>query len=87
MAEIKLNQSFTDEVEAFRTSSLDIQELVLVNPISAGDLSLETVNAYQDRLHRIRGIMLQFRLLTQKDAKDMDDLATKLNAADHSCSW
>lgn len=81
MAEIKLNDSFTAEVSAFRASG-DQLDQVSVNSVSVGDLSLPTVDAYQDRLFKIRTLMIKFQLLTQKDANDMDALAYSLRATD-----
>ena len=48
-----------------------------------GEHSLPTADAYQDRLFKIRNIMLLFGILVKKDAKDMDDLAARLKAADN----
>lgn len=81
MAEIKLNDNFMVEVNAFRASgeALDQES---GSSVSTDYLSLPTVDAYQERLHRIWTLMIKFRLLTQKDAKDMDALATSLRTTD-----
>ena len=81
MAEIKLNNSFTDEVNAFRASGGQLDQ-VSANAASGGSLSLPTVDAYQNRLSKIRMLMVKFRLLTEKDAKDMDALAASLRTTD-----
>lgn len=86
MAEIKLNEGFKGEVEKFRASGEELSNSVVINTISTGDLSLPTVDAYQDRLFKIRNIMLLFGILVKKDAKDMDDLAARLKAADNTGS-
>ena len=81
MAEIKLSNDFTNEVQAFRTSGEQLSSAPI--PIaSAGELSLPTIDAYQERLVRIKSIISQFSQLTNKDAKDMDALATRLRTAD-----
>ncbi len=84
MAEIKLNEGFKDEVEAFRSSGESLSNSVVINTISAENLSLPTVDAYQERLFRIRNIMFLFSALVNKDAKDMDDLAARLKVADNT---
>ena len=81
MAEIKLNENFAAQVDAFRTSAAGLDKVV-VNSVSADGLSLPTVDAFQDRLFKLRLLMVEFEQLTKKDAKDMDDLAAKLKAAD-----
>lgn len=81
MAEIKLNEGFTAEVEAFRDSGERLNTSG-VNSVSAEGLTLPTVDAYQDRLFGIWKVMFLFQLLTKKDAKDMDALAERLRAAD-----
>lgn len=81
MAEIKLNDGFTAEVEAFRSSGEAI-DTVSINSISTGDISLPTVEAYQERLFRIWRVMFKFYILTRKDAADMDKLTATLKAAD-----
>lgn len=81
MAEIKLNESFTTEVAAFRAAG-EALDTVNVNSVSAGDISLPTVDAYQDRLFKIWKVIFKFELLTKKDAADMDALAASLKAAD-----
>lgn len=83
MAEIKLNDSFSEQVEAFRASGGNLDK-VSINSISSGELSLPTVDAYQERLFRIRTLIIKFELLTKKDASDMDALATCLKTADLS---
>lgn len=83
MAEIKLNDNFAAEVSAFRASG-DQLDLVSINSIHVDDLSLPTVEAYQDRLFKIRTLIIKFQLLTQKDANDMDELANSLRETD-SC--
>lgn len=83
MAEIKLNNNFIAEVSDFRASGEQLDQ-VSVNSISVGELSLPTVDAYQDRLFKIRKLMIKFQLLTQKDAKDMAALADSLRTADAS---
>lgn len=83
MAEIKLNDSFAAQVNAFRASGGDLDK-VSINSISSGDLSLKTVDAYHERLYKIRNVMIKFELLTKKDAADMDALASRLRAADQS---
>lgn len=85
MAEIKLNDSFAEEVSAFRASG-DKLDQVSVNFITAGNLSLPTVDAYQKRLLKIRTLMVKFQVLTEKDAKDMDALASSLQETDASGS-
>lgn len=82
MAEIKLNDSFEAEVQAFRATGEDLDS-VNVGEISTSGLSLPTVNAYQERLYRIRVLVGYFMLLTKKDAKDMDELALRLKTADN----
>ena len=81
MAEIKLNDGFSAQVEAFRAAGQNI-DMNCANSVSTEGLSLTTVEAYQDRLDKIWRVMTWFRLLIQKDAKDMDALAAKLKAAD-----
>ena len=83
MAEIKLNEGFTAEVSAFRESA-DQLDVVSVSSVSTGGLSLPTVDAYQDRLLRIKTLMIKFQALVQKDAKDMDALANSLRTTDAS---
>ena len=81
MAEIKLNDGFAAEVDAFRAPGAEFNT-VSINSISAGGLSLPTVEAYQNRLFEIWKLMVKFEVLTNKDAKDMDALAASLKAAD-----
>lgn len=81
MAKIKLNDSFAEEVDVFRSAGATL-EPISVSGISAEDVSLPTVKAYQDRLYDIWGVMRKFYLLTKKDAADMDKLAATLKAAD-----
>ena len=85
MAKIKLNEGFAAEVEAFRSAGEAINKVVL-DSVSTGDISLPTVEAYQDRLYRIWRVMLKFYFLTKKDAADMDKLAATLKAADIASS-
>ena len=82
MAEIKLNDSFTAEVDAFRASGESLDTVNVYSVVSVGELSLPTVNAYQERLAKIWKLMLQFSVLKKKDAADMDALAATLKAAD-----
>lgn len=81
MAEIKLNDSFAAEVDAFRASAgkLDTGN---VYSASTGELSLPAADAYQERLFRIRRLIIQFGILVKKDADDMDALAGRLRSAD-----
>ena len=81
MAEIKLNEGFTKQVESFRTAGENVDS-VNVYSGSVSGLSLPTVDAYQDRLFRIQRIMILFRCLVKKDADDMDALSARLKAAD-----
>ena len=83
MALIKLNDGFQAEVSAFRSAGAVLDP---ADPSSGttGGLSLQTVDAYRDRLSQISQLMMEFRALTQKDAKDMEELAARLNAADNS---
>lgn len=81
MAEIKLNEGFKAEVDAFRSAGEAINTVGL-DSISAEGISLPTVEAYQDRLYKIWRVMLKFYFLTKKDAADMDKLAATLKAAD-----
>ena len=81
MAEIKLTEGFAAEVAAFRASREQLDQ-VRVETISAGGLSLPTVDAYQKRLHQIWQIMVLFEALVKKDADDMDALADSLRATD-----
>ena len=81
MAEIKLNETFTAEVEAFRAAGAEL-DAVKTYTISSGGLSLPAVSAFQECLSSIGLAMFQFALLVEKDAKDMDALAAKLRAAD-----
>ena len=85
MAEIKLNDSFSAEVDAFRSAGGEL-DAVDVYAFSAGDLSLPTVDAYQERLFRIRDLIIKLEALTEKDAGDMDALAAMLRATDASGS-
>lgn len=85
MAEIKLNDSFSAEVDAFRSAGNGF-DAVSVNSVSADGLSLPTVDAYQDRLFKIRNLIIKLKLLTRKDAGDMDALAAMLKATDASGS-
>ena len=77
MAEIKLNDSFTNEVNSFRLAGEAI-DTKAINSI------LPTVSEYQDRLWRILKVIHQFKHLVDKDASDMDALAASLRAADMS---
>ena len=81
MAEIKLNDNFTSEVEAFRASAAALTA-VKASDVAADGLSLPTVEAYQGYLKRIWIVINRFSLLLEKDAKDMDALAASLKAAD-----
>ena len=83
MAEIKLNDGFAAEVNALRASGNQLDQ-VSVRSVSAGGLSTSTVEAYQERLSKIRTLMLEFQLLTQRDAEDLDALADSLRATDKS---
>ncbi len=83
MAEIKLNDSFTSEVNSFRLAGEAI-DTKAINSISVDGLSLPTVSEYQDRLWRILKVIHQFKHLVDKDASDMDALAASLRAADMS---
>ena len=85
MAEIKLNEGFTAEVDAFRSAAGGL-DTVSVSSVSAGGLSLPTVDAYQERLFKIRTLMIKLELLIKKDAGDMDALAAMLKATDASGS-
>ena len=81
MAEIKLNDNFATEVNAFRSAGAEL-DTVKTYQISSSGLSLPAVSAFQDCLHNIGSAMYLFKLLTEKDAKDMEALAAKLKAAD-----
>jgi len=81
MPVIKLNDGFLSQVEDFRASGKEL-DTVSVNSISTGDLSLPTIDAYQERLFNVWKVMFKFMYLTKKDAEDMDALAARLNAAD-----
>ena len=81
MAEIKLNDSFTAEVNSFRATGAEL-DTVKTYEISSGGLSLPAVSAFQDCIYTIGQIMFLLALLVKKDAKDMDALAAKLKAAD-----
>lgn len=81
MAEIKLNDSFKAEVEAFRASGVELDN-VNAYSVSTTELSLPTVDAYQERLSKICKLCFEFSVLKKKDAADMDDLAARLKAAD-----
>lgn len=81
MAEIKLNDNFRAEVNAFRAAGGEIEQMS-VNAISLGDLSLPTVDAYLNRVHEIEMVLFIIQLLIEKDAKDMDALAESLRATD-----
>lgn len=83
MAKIKLNDKFAAEVEEFRSSAVALDSSSFTS-INVGNLSLPTVDAYQDRLYKIRKLLIRFELLIKKDAKDMDELAAMLKAADGS---
>ena len=85
MAEIKLNEGFTAEVDAFRSAAGGL-DAVSVSSVSTGGLSLPTVDAYQERLFKIRTLMIKLELLIKKDAGDMDALAAMLKATDASGS-
>lgn len=84
MAEIKLNDSFNEEVEAFRTSGEEISKLY-AETYTAMDsqLKLPTVDEYQKRF-RLIGLSLSayFSTLIKKDAESMDKLAATLKATD-----
>ena len=81
MAEIKLNEGFKAEVEAFRASGKAF-ETGSVNQISLDGISLNTVNAYHECLGNICLMLELFKYLVAKDANDMDELAESLNAVD-----
>ena len=83
MAEIKLTTAFTAEVDSFRSAGARLSE-VNTYSTSKGELSLPTVDAYLERLHQIELTVLCLKLLTGKDAKDMDALAARLTQADNS---
>ena len=83
MAEIKLNDSFSEEVNAFRAAGEGINTDGM-SSVSAGELSLPTVEEYKNRIHKIWGLMIRFQCLVKKDADDMDALAAALKAADAS---
>lgn len=83
MAEIKLNDAFLAEVAAFRAAGGEISTSSTAS-VSAGGLSLPTVDAYQQRLTKIADVMLRFQELVNKDAADMEALAAKLKATDAS---
>lgn len=83
MAQITLNTKFSEEVNGFRSAAAELGASSYPT-IDVGDLSLPTVDAYQDRLRQIWKTMVRFKLLVQKDANDMDDLAAMLKAADGS---
>ena len=85
MAEIKLNDSFTAEVDAFRSAAAGL-DAGSISAAGAGGLSLPTVDAYQERLYRIQSLMFRLERLVRKDAADMDALAAKLKATDASGS-
>ena len=84
MAEIKLNEGFMGEVEEFRSSGERLSNSVVINTISTGDLSLPTVDAYQERLFRIRNTIVKLHVLVNKDAKDMEAIAARLKKADNT---
>ena len=52
MTEIKLTDSFSSEVAAFRASAEDLDSASLIS-ISKGNLSLPTADAYMERLNEI----------------------------------
>ena len=83
MAVVRLTSDFAGEVSAFRAAGDEIDAYGVSEP-SASDLSLPTVKAYDKRMFEIRKIMTAFRLLTIKDAKEMDELAASLTAADQA---
>ena len=81
MAEIKLTESFTEEVEAFRSAGEEIDAASVLS-VSNREFSLPTINAYQERLRKIWHVIVAFKMLTKKDAADMDALAARLKIAD-----
>ena len=81
MAEIKLNDSFSSEVNAFRAAGGEM-DAVKTYKISSSGLSLPAVDAYQTCLTSIGSAMFMFGHMAEKDAADMDALAAKLRAAD-----
>lgn len=83
MAEIKLNDSFETEVNAFRASGSELDSVDIAG-ISTGVLNLPAVSNYQNRIIRIKTIMNYFMLLIEKDADDMDALALRLRTADNA---
>ena len=83
MAEIKLNEGFTGEVAAFRASAEGF-DAYDVSAVAGGNLSLPTVREYQNELLKMQGVMVLLQALIKKDAKDMDELAASLRAADNS---
>lgn len=81
MAEIKLNDNFAAEVNAFRSAGAEL-DTVKTYQISSGGLDLPAVRAFQACIHDIEMAMFLFGHLAKKDAADMDALAAKLRAAD-----
>lgn len=82
MAEIKLNDSFFDEVKAFGDSGMLVKDVDLQAPSADRSNSLPTIQEYRGRLGRIGKIVFTFGLLVEKDAADFDNLAKALKTAD-----
>lgn len=81
MVEIKLNNGFLTEIDAFRTAGSNLQEINAVSISDAG-ISLPTIRGYMQRLSQIQEVVSLFGALVKKDATDMDKLAATLKAAD-----
>ena len=82
MAEIKLNDAFNAEVDAFRSAGAGLN--AGSSGSSGSGVSLPTVDGYLQRLTAIKNVMTKFEELTNKDATDMESIAAKLKAADAS---
>ena len=87
MAVIKCNDTFLREVDELRDSGIKLEEAIKkasVFGIRADEVSLPTVDAYQERLIKIWKVIYRLRILVEKDAQDIDALAGALKAADDS---
>lgn len=84
MAELKLNDAFAAEVDAFRAAGEVLSDVTSPSTCDTEGLSLSVVKEYILRLDDIWRLLFDFYLLTKKDATDMDALADSIRAADNS---
>ncbi len=86
MVEIKINDRFSDEVEALRQAGKMLND-DYVTLDDAGVDTLQTAVKYIEQHHQIKELLDQHKNLLLKDAEDFDQLVQTMKTADESTKW